>query len=71
MQGAHLGSLPLYNMAEQDGQAIGYAHGASQTALAGVAAVRFLVVGGLHVQAQQARAVYLLEHHRTRTERLR
>jgi len=71
MQGAYLRSLSFSHMAKQDRQAIGNAHGAGQTALARVAAVRFLVVGGLYVQAQQARAVYLLEHHRTCTERLR
>ena len=70
MQSAYLACLPTGHVAEQDRQAIGNAHGAGQAGMAGVAAVGLLVVGGLRFQGQQARAVYLLEHHRSRSQRL-
>ena len=60
MQSAYLGRLPIGQMAEQDRQAVGDAHSAGQCALAGVAAVGLLIVGGLRFQGLQARAVYLL-----------
>jgi hypothetical protein len=62
--------LPIGHVAEQDRQAIGNANAASQAAMAGDATVCIKVVWGLRFQGQQARAVYLLKHHRSRTQRL-